>query len=181
MATLRKKTEDNVEQLRSLGYSVIEMWEHDFLLQKKEDVELKTFLLTHNLQDRLNPRDAFFGGRTNAVKLYHEGNTKYVDFTSLYPWVSMLCITFFFHICFSFFLIFKMGENLNYLFSYRLINIVCTLSATHKSLQKILKTWRSTLELSGVRLFHLEDCIFQYFPTDAEENLCFPSAERVWK
>lgn len=103
MATLRKKTEDNVEQLRSLGYSVIEMWEHDFLLQKKEDVELKTFLLTHNLQDRLKPRDAFFGGRTNAVKLYHEGNTKYVDFTSLYPWVSMLCITFFFHICFSFF------------------------------------------------------------------------------
>ncbi|GIX98241.1 DNA-directed DNA polymerase [Caerostris extrusa] len=44
------------------------------------------------LQDRLNPRDAFFGGRTNALKLFYEGSAKYVDFTSLYPWVNKYCV-----------------------------------------------------------------------------------------
>ena len=40
------------------------------------------------------PRDTFFGGRTDAVKLYHTVNPAtgekvfYVDVTSLYPWVN---------------------------------------------------------------------------------------------
>jgi len=37
----------------------------------------------------LEPRDAFYGGRTNAVKLYHqckEGERiRYIDVCSLYP------------------------------------------------------------------------------------------------
>ena len=33
----------------------------------------------------LEPRDAFYGGRTNASKLYFEGEAIYVDYTSLYP------------------------------------------------------------------------------------------------
>ena len=40
----------------------------------------------------LNPRDAFFGGRTNVTKLtydFKEGEKgKYVDFVSLYPTVQ---------------------------------------------------------------------------------------------
>ena len=42
----------------------------------------------------LSPRDAFFGGRTNALKLHYESKEdegeqiKYVDMTSLYPWVN---------------------------------------------------------------------------------------------
>ena len=42
----------------------------------------------------LNPCDAFFGGRTNAIKLFHlSSNNKdeqilYYDFTSLYPYVN---------------------------------------------------------------------------------------------
>ena len=47
----------------------------------------------------MNPRDAFFGGRTNATKLYHktnEGRNKedpdekifYIDVCSLYPYVN---------------------------------------------------------------------------------------------
>ena len=42
--------------------------------------------------DPLQPRDAFFGGRTNAVKLNHRvtgpEKIKYMDVTSLYPWVN---------------------------------------------------------------------------------------------
>ena len=42
----------------------------------------------------LNPQDAFFAGRTNAVHLHHEADAtqeekiKYVDVTSLYPWLN---------------------------------------------------------------------------------------------
>ena len=43
----------------------------------------------------LNPRDALFGGRTNAFKLYHKCEAgekiKYYDFTSLYPFVQKYC------------------------------------------------------------------------------------------
>lgn len=87
MATLNRKTEEMTEKFRSLGYNVIEKWEHEFVLDKKQNGELRQFLLTHNIEDRLDPREAFFGGRTNALKLQHQGKAKYVDFTSLYPWV----------------------------------------------------------------------------------------------
>lgn len=85
MRDLFSKTEDQKKKLLDAGYNYVEMWEHDFVSQRKEilgtikDVEIV---------DRLNPRDSFFGGRTNAVKLYHEGPAHYVDFTSLYPYVN---------------------------------------------------------------------------------------------
>lgn len=88
MGTLRQQTEENILNLRARGHEVIEMWEHTFKKMKQHSLELKSFLLNHNLKDRLNPRDAFFGGRTNALKLYSEGDIRYIDFTSLYPWVS---------------------------------------------------------------------------------------------
>ena len=88
MASVRAQTQKTTAKLRGLGYNVVEMWEHEFARLKKEDAQLQQFLKSHQLQDRLKPRDAFFGGRTNAVKLFHEGEAKYVDFTSLYPWVS---------------------------------------------------------------------------------------------
>ncbi|GBN50013.1 hypothetical protein AVEN_95571-1 [Araneus ventricosus] len=59
---------------------------------KKQDPELQLFLSSHELQHRLNPRDSFFGGRTNAIRLYYQGDIKYVDFTLLYPWVNKYCI-----------------------------------------------------------------------------------------
>lgn len=88
MGQLRQQTEENILKLRARGFEVVEMWEHTFQRMKKQSPELKSFLSSHNLKDRLNPRDAFFGGRTNALKLYSEGDIRYIDFTSLYPWVS---------------------------------------------------------------------------------------------
>lgn len=95
MSLLHKKTVETTLRLRSLGYHVIEKWEHDFVKEKKENADLISFLSSHMIEDRLNPRDAFFGGRTNAIKLYYEGSAKYVDFTSLYPWVSFFFFTIF--------------------------------------------------------------------------------------
>ena len=41
----------------------------------------------------LDPREAYYGGRTNVVKLHHQCQNpgeeiRYVEFTSLYPWVN---------------------------------------------------------------------------------------------
>lgn len=43
----------------------------------------------------MNPREAFYGGRTGVTKLYHkiekEEKIKYIDFTSLYPYINKYC------------------------------------------------------------------------------------------
>ena len=48
-----------------------------------------------NISEPINPRDALFGGRTNALKLHHkckpDEQIKYCDFTSLYPYVQKYC------------------------------------------------------------------------------------------
>ena len=61
----------------------------------KEDPIIREFLKASELRDPLNPHDALFGGRTNAAKLYHriigDERIKYVDITSLYPFVQKYC------------------------------------------------------------------------------------------
>ena len=53
------------------------------------------FLASFDLVAPLEPREAFFGGRTSAVALHvvaEEGEEiRYVDVTSLYPWVNKNC------------------------------------------------------------------------------------------
>ena len=57
------------------------------------DPELKDFVKTVDIcyQQPINPRDSLYGGRTNAVKLYHKcgpgEQINYTDICSLYPWV----------------------------------------------------------------------------------------------
>lgn len=101
MARLREATQNTTDRLRSEGYEVIEIWEHDFRRMKAEMPDLRDFLKTHTMEDRLNPRDSFFGGRTNAIQLFYQGVAKYVDFTSLYPWVSIEACFSFFNKCFE--------------------------------------------------------------------------------
>jgi hypothetical protein len=38
----------------------------------KMEEGMKEYVSSLDIRDRLNPRDSFFGGRTNAIKLYHE-------------------------------------------------------------------------------------------------------------
>ncbi|KAG8147230.1 putative DNA polymerase protein, partial [Naja naja] len=58
----------------------------------KNNEGLKRFLAGRKLPTPLNPRDAFFGGRTNATCLYYKPKQGeqilYYDFTSLYPFVN---------------------------------------------------------------------------------------------
>ena len=92
MGELLDKTVKNTRALRAKGHTVLEMWECHFKRIVKSNLDVKLLREGFAAQDRLEPRDAFFGGRTNAIKLFHEctdpgEKIKYVDFTSLYPWV----------------------------------------------------------------------------------------------
>ena len=60
MGTLFKQTQKITKQFQNLGYTVVEKWEHQFLKEKENDVELKEFLKIHTVRDRLHSRDAFF-------------------------------------------------------------------------------------------------------------------------
>ncbi|GFU58563.1 uncharacterized protein TNCV_4068761 [Trichonephila clavipes] len=90
MRSLRQKKEGVIDTLRQRGYNIIQMLEHDFVHLKKTE-NFQEFHLQHEVTDRLKSRDAFFGGRTNGIQLFYEGCAKYIDFTSLYPWVNKYC------------------------------------------------------------------------------------------
>lgn len=89
MKDLCKKTLEISEKIKC-KYNLVEMWECDFNKNK----ENKKFKKDWNREviTPLNPRDAFYGGRTNATKLiYNCRNShkiRYIDVCSLYPTVQ---------------------------------------------------------------------------------------------
>ena len=87
-----ERTKKRVQTIRSKGFNVVTMWECEWRKMKKEKPEIEDFVKRLEFTEPLNPRDAFSGGRTNATKLYvkAEPNQKirYIDYTSLYPWVN---------------------------------------------------------------------------------------------
>ena len=90
MLTLRKRTQKKNKKITNAGWNLVEEYECEL----KENKEFLKFFKTWNREcvEPLNPRDAFFGGRTNVTKLtydFKEGEKgKYVDFVSLYPTVQ---------------------------------------------------------------------------------------------
>ena len=79
--------------LDSGKYRLIEIWGCEFTRQYMNDRDMRLYIDTHNLLKikPLNPRNAFYGGRTeNFVKIYdvdEDEEIRYVDVTSLYPYI----------------------------------------------------------------------------------------------
>ncbi|KAG8235576.1 hypothetical protein J437_LFUL013126 [Ladona fulva] len=90
-ATLKKSS-----LLREGGYEVVEMWECGFDTMIRDNPGLARFIEGNPLSTEppINPRDAFFGGRTNCVRLHHKADIeggeviRYLDVCSLYPYVN---------------------------------------------------------------------------------------------
>ena len=72
MEQLYQDTQKKVKYLKDQGFEVVEKWGCEFTKELKQDEEMKQFMEDHGFVDPLQPRDAFFGGRTNASKLLHE-------------------------------------------------------------------------------------------------------------
>lgn len=83
---------------RERNYTVTEIWQCDYLRQRRTNEQMKRY--THNrfsnyaLIDEygtVNVRESFFGGRTNNLKFVHQTSLgeqiKYKDVCSLYPFV----------------------------------------------------------------------------------------------
>ena len=78
MEQLYKDTIRKVKYLKQCGFEVEQKWECELTKELEQDEEMKQFFEEHELIDPLQPRDAFYGGRTNAAKLFHQcqGNEK---------------------------------------------------------------------------------------------------------
>ena len=74
------------------GFNVLEIWECQWDHQVRTNAAVQRFLSSFDLIPSLEPRDAFYGGRTGAVALHAvagEGEEiRYTDITSLNPWVN---------------------------------------------------------------------------------------------
>ena len=85
-----------IQRLKQQGYTVVQIWECEWNRLKDTSLDIRTFVTQLQFIEPLNPRDAFCGGRTNAVKLYHHVTPSqkihYIDVTSLYPWVNKTCV-----------------------------------------------------------------------------------------
>ncbi|KAK4882043.1 hypothetical protein RN001_005362 [Aquatica leii] len=94
MSARREKTEAISARIRSYGYNLIEIKECQFKSFLKTNIQANQFVSDNDFlqNEPLNPRDSFFGGRTNAVKLYHKSaeneTIRYLDVCSLYPYVN---------------------------------------------------------------------------------------------
>ena len=73
-------------------YKFVEKWECEFDTEIATDMTIQKFIKLNPISEQLKPRDALFGGRTNAFLLYYKAKAnekiKYYDFTSLYPTVQ---------------------------------------------------------------------------------------------
>ena len=79
--------------LKSCGYNVVTIWEHEYRHKLATDNDFAEFEKKFDMPERLSPRDAFYGGRTEIFRTNASvtGTTKkisYNDFTSLYPDVN---------------------------------------------------------------------------------------------
>ena len=81
-----------LRRLERVGYTLVVEWECEWEKKVKTTPAIQSFLSSMTATPPLQPRDAFFGGRTGAVSLHHEVGPGekifYVDVTSLYPWVN---------------------------------------------------------------------------------------------
>lgn len=95
----REKYERTVRhnnEITNAGYTLHHIWECEWRDMKKDESNSKVVEDMNDLP--LNPREAFFGGRTEAYKTYFNCRRAqkaykiyYKDFTSLYPWVQYNC------------------------------------------------------------------------------------------
>ena len=90
--SMHELTLEKVQFLKGNGYNVIEVWTCDIVRQLAADPAMKAFFDNYYISEELKPRQAFFGGRTNATRLLYEAQSykkmNNVDFCGLCPWCN---------------------------------------------------------------------------------------------
>ena len=90
IGTLTDQTIEKCETIKNAGYNHVSTYECQ--LAKNKDFRKFAKNFTQEIAEPLNPRDALYGGRTNATKLEYNFKDNeygcYVDFCSLYQTVQ---------------------------------------------------------------------------------------------
>ena len=90
MGKLNDQTIEKCNIIKDAGYNHISTYECQLIKNKEFQKFAKSF--DQVIVEPLNPRDSFYGGRTNATKLLYKFKENecgcYVDFCSLYPTVQ---------------------------------------------------------------------------------------------
>ena len=69
---LRQKVDDKETYLKEKhGLRYVAIWECEFYRQMQENEELQKFCKDKDVQERLDPRNAFMGGRTNGISVIY--------------------------------------------------------------------------------------------------------------
>jgi hypothetical protein len=95
MRSIFSQHTNRINYLKLFLSNLEEIWECEWDSWVKSNNHLKDFIKNEKeIRPDLNPRDALFGGRTNASVLYYkvknDEKIKYVDFTSVYPSVMKI-------------------------------------------------------------------------------------------
>ena len=84
---------DRIQFIKRNVTQLVEIWECEWDRLVKLNDEVRAFVNQQPTREAINPREALYGGRTNAAKLYHrvENDEKimYIDVCSLYPHVMV--------------------------------------------------------------------------------------------
>ncbi|XP_077865962.1 uncharacterized protein LOC144353285, partial [Saccoglossus kowalevskii] len=72
MTSLYERLLAREEWLKSKGYSLVTMWECDFKNLMKNNHKVERFVGNLDISNPIRGREAFLGGRTNALRLYYE-------------------------------------------------------------------------------------------------------------
>jgi len=86
---LKNKTDG---MIRMKGFSLVTIWECEWDTLVSQNPEIEQFINAVDVEPPITIRDALFGGRTNATRLFCEvtedEKIHYDDFTSLYPYCN---------------------------------------------------------------------------------------------
>lgn len=92
MSELYAKAMEKRHFIEENGYTYACKWECDFKHDMENNAAMKQYIQSLDFVSPLEPRDAFYGGRTEAFNLYEEATAdkqiKYYDVTSLYPFIN---------------------------------------------------------------------------------------------
>jgi hypothetical protein len=89
MGDLYQRTIEKKRYLDGQGHVYVGKWECEFDREVRENDTLRNCVQLSEMINPLEPRDAFYGGRTEAFTLLQKDqDISYVDVTSLYPYIN---------------------------------------------------------------------------------------------
>ncbi|PIC12200.1 hypothetical protein B9Z55_028556 [Caenorhabditis nigoni] len=89
---LYDRTKRREKDIEDAGYKLIVAWECEIRAELEKDAEMRKFFELNKYTRRLLPRDALYGGRTQAFRSITEAENDirldYYDFVSMYPYLN---------------------------------------------------------------------------------------------